>query len=336
MYDTPMLKMSSRRVGSCVGALLLLFGLGACRSAPPLPRQSDAEELRQRLEQDLDLMAKREAERQRVEMATRLTLVKHLNALSLHQSRYRFYLADRTAIFMDVPPPQREAVKLAALSLDDIDAVVIDGSAYERSIGEAAGFPLLTWPPPSPSAAYQVPRRLVVRSTRPTLGDVATTLTQALTTGGHSGCTFFGVPGGFAVVSKLERIRADGTPEAEGRWDVEPMPLRRFSLSNYIVALIRGRPGYFRALVFVVTPHSLTVSPRPVEVEELQALAVSGSLGLPRVLAKRSFSEQHNVWALVYEFAKEEQAFPKILRPGRLAGEQHFVRSGLRGALLAR
>lgn len=50
---------------------------------------------------------------------------------------------------------------------------------------------------------------------------------------------YFTVPEGFAVVTRLERISADGTPLSPGRWSLETGPMRSFDLGEYLRRLLR-------------------------------------------------------------------------------------------------
>jgi hypothetical protein len=126
--------------------------------------------------------------------------------------------------------------------------------------------PMLPWPPPSPSSQVVIDRNFLVEAGRPpaTLADVDGTIQAALGGAGYSGSTYWSVPGGFAIVTPLEQTDANGAPLGEQvRWIAAIAGMRAFSLSEYLRALFTAPPGYFRVLVFVVSPQPFAPTDAP-------------------------------------------------------------------------
>ena len=98
------------------------------------------------------------------------------------------------------------------------------------------------------------------------------------------------MPDGFALVTRLEQIRPDGTPlDPPDRWSAEVGPVRQFNLRTILRALFTANPGYFRILVFVATPHPFNQSDEEVRREEAVAWLQEGMSWLPGAVSPRSF-----------------------------------------------
>ncbi|MGB2863641.1 MAG: hypothetical protein WBC05_09985, partial [Sedimentisphaerales bacterium] len=132
-------------------------------------------------------------------------------------------------------------------------------------------FPKFPWPPPQASAMANLPNEFFripdVNLVR--LRDVDNRLSRALDIAGYVEKSYYAAPDGFALVARLEQINPDGTPKSgSDRWAVEVRPLHRFSLSGYLRALFKSDPGYFRIIVFIVTPHPFDKSDEQVSIDD--------------------------------------------------------------------
>lgn len=119
--------------------------------------------------------------------------------------------------------------------------------------------PAFAWPPPRPSTRRTLARHLLTGSAAaPTLEYVSGRLQAALEGNGYVEYSYYSVPGGFALATRLERIHPDGRSMAEPkRWQVAQEPLTRFDLTEYLRALFDAERGHFRVIVFIVTPAPL-------------------------------------------------------------------------------
>src|SRR5262249_42360692 len=123
----------------------------------------------------------------------------------------------------------------------------------------------------------------------------------------------------------------DGTPKPEpSRWEVEVRGLEAFSLAEYLRVLFLANPGFYRIIVFVVTPHPFTQSPEIVTRDRAIAWLPFGVNVLPMELAMRPYSSAYTCTALIYEFEKiDVQAKTTVRVPGRLSAHIHIEKSGI-------
>lgn len=194
--------------------------------------------------------------------------------------------------------------------------------------------PNFPWPPPKPSAMIPIPdaplRQLVGSDS--TLGALDDRLRKVIEAGGYLESSYFAVPDGFAFVTRLEQIEEDGTPKAgTKRWEPEVGPMRGFSLSGYLKSLFTAEKGYYRILVFVVSPHPVFASPtKTVSQKEANAWLVEGASNLPGSIKKRPYGPDVTCTALIYEFEQSERGAEATIRvPGRLPGRTHLEKARL-------
>ncbi len=201
----------------------------------------------------------------------------------------------------------------------------------------ASSVPFFPWPPPQASTSEEIPPRLLEGKTHPKrLGDIDRRLTAALEANGYYESSYYAVPKGFALVTRMEQIEPDGSSKAtEARWNQAPQPLGHFSLNEYLHALFQASPGYYRVLVFVVTPVAFTQTEAKVTPEEANKWLGGGLNRLPPSLADAPYaSEEHRCTALVYEFERASKFDEEGLKiPGRLPGRTHLLKSGIWGGL---
>jgi hypothetical protein len=213
--------------------------------------------------------------------------------------------------------------------------VARDGAARDNVAVQTPRFP---WPPPQASARADIPDKLLrhARTEKLALRDIDRRLSAALDAAGYAEKSYFAVPDGFALVTRLEQIEADGAPKKKesDRWATEPGRLREFSLSAYLKALFTSNVGHFRVIVFVVTSRPFSQAEAMVSRDEALAWFPEGLNRLPDAIGRRPYTAQYASTALIYEFEKSDvakQAQTKI--PGRLTGRTHLERAGVWGAL---
>ncbi|MEX2497486.1 MAG: hypothetical protein WD397_01260 [Wenzhouxiangellaceae bacterium] len=202
--------------------------------------------------------------------------------------------------------------------------------AAERAEAAAAELPSFPWPPPKASTVMNLndsALRMSGHST--TLGQLDEQLGQALSGAGYVERSYFSVPDGFALVTRLEQIGPDGTPlDPPDRWSADAGPVRQFDLRTVLRALFTANPGYFRILVFVVSPHPFNQSKEMVRREEAMEWLQEGMNRLPSAVARGRYTSIFRTTVLVYEFEKSEFSDP-LLISGRLTARTHLQRSGL-------
>jgi hypothetical protein len=187
---------------------------------------------------------------------------------------------------------------------------------------------LLPWPPPDPSSRVVLLRGLLEHAPGgiTTLGDVDVAITSALGVAGYFGSSYWGVPGGFAVVTPLEQTDDRGKPlDGAARWIDAPVSMKAFSLAEYFRALLTAPPGYFRVLMFVVSDAPFAPSGAVAKLETVERWSRGGLNVLPQSLQRQVLTDQHNVTVQVYEFVKaHDDDEPETTVPGHLAAVDHL------------
>lgn len=201
----------------------------------------------------------------------------------------------------------------------------------------SSGYPQFPWPPPRPSASVEIPRSLLRPSVGApeTLGAVDRRLSDALRDAGYTERSYFAVPGGFALLTQIEQIGADGSAR-DPRWLANGAPQRWtsvFSLQPLLRVIGLAPPGYYRVIVFVVTPRTFSRAGDRLDAGEMRALFDTGLNRLPPALAQRPYTDDVATTALVYEFERGPRQQAHLNVPGLLTGREHLERSGLLGAL---
>jgi hypothetical protein len=138
---------------------------------------------------------------------------------------------------------------------------------------------------------------------------------------------------GVALVTRLERIRDDGSPfDPPERWPVS------FNSDLNLAMVLRGLfyadPGRYRIIVFVLQGAPFAASAAGVTGDEARAWLRKGANVLPREIAERPFGDS-TCTALVYEFKNDLGADARAV-DSALPGKQHLEKAGILGALLAK
>lgn len=194
---------------------------------------------------------------------------------------------------------------------------------------QEAEFPNFPWPPPKGSASLVIPLSLITKSGNEisTLGNLSDILVSTLDQAGYVEKSFFCVPDGYAIVTRIEQINSDGSPKIPGRWDINPKPLREFSLQTYLNALFLSRSGLFRIVVFVTTTIPFKQSDCKIGREEGMSWLENGTNKLPEHLFNRKFTSSYTTTALIYEFKKPETSDPILNIPSHLTGKDHLIKA---------
>jgi HEAT repeat protein len=185
--------------------------------------------------------------------------------------------------------------------------------------------PSLHWPPPQYSARDVLPRVLLGKADA-TLGMIYERLTSALEEAGYGDTGAFSIPGGFALVSRVERIDERGKPFPEPyRWANVRVPL--LNLADYFGQLFLERRGLFRLIVFAVTDEVLQHENRELKEEDARGLFLAGAVGLTPDISKLSFANR-NCYVLVYEFQRGPGETKQDI-PSLISTREHLVQAGL-------
>lgn len=195
-------------------------------------------------------------------------------------------------------------------------------SAPKSSVREMAKFP---WPPPLASATVRIkPAQLSSRKSIKLLGDASELLEDKLNKSKYIEKSYYAVPGGFALATRIEQINKDGSFKNPGRWSLKTNAMTSFSLSEYIERLFLAPKGYFRVVVFVVTNEPFVQSKDAPSKEQAMRWINEGQNDLEPAVAKMSYTSTHRITALIYEFVKSDQGSPQLSTPSELTGADHL------------
>jgi HEAT repeat protein len=184
--------------------------------------------------------------------------------------------------------------------------------------------PLFPWPPPRYSHIAVFGRdfpRTLLGEDRTNLEEVYLRVFHALVDidpNFESG--LFSVPGGFALLTKVERILEDGTPYPErSRWSQEKIPPT--NVSDYLEKLFVSKPGNYRSFAIVITDEN-TLTPSDRELP----LFSQGGMDLPTALGRKSL-QGLNCYALIYSWQRRPGGPPTAEQ--KLSALTHIDKSGL-------
>lgn len=170
----------------------------------------------------------------------------------------------------------------------------------------ARQLPDFPWPPRS-SARSNIPTQYVIKPEGQTLlRDVGFRLEDAFRRAGYVQTGYYGVPGGFALTSRLEQFKPNGLPVDEpNRWSSE-IPIPQLFSTEYLTLLIRGKVGRYRVIVFIVTNDFFSQeNGKSVESSQAESLAIRGANALPDEVGLIPFRDNYTCTALIYEFEKK-------------------------------
>lgn len=186
------------------------------------------------------------------------------------------------------------------------------------------------WPPPDTSTHQVIPREVLVNGTaaKSTLAEVTTKMEKALSRTGYSSPGYYAVPGGFAMLTQLERINPDATPyPPDQRWKVkvDPARLTSFNLGAYLKALLGKDAGVFRVIAFVFTAEPIVSGNVKPVIDEAKDWVEQGGKALPVQYAQRPYTADIVCTALIYEFEIPAHGEPgRQRKPSEHNGQQHL------------
>jgi|GEM_PF-1034744 len=224
------------------------------------------------------------------------------------------------------------ALRFSALMEGFDQALDPSQHTFDHTWRSSSPIPSFPWPPPKASAFTPVDLDRATTDGHPAeLKDLADRLENALAESGYGERSYYAVPDGFALVSRLEQINEDGTPKkAPDRWSMNFKPLSHFSLTAYFKALFTAAPGHFRIIVFVVSPHPFSQEDVDVNVADGQAWLAGGLNALPDEIGRKRVQDDHRCTALIYEFEQQPSEARVFFKdPSPVTGKMHLTRTHL-------
>jgi hypothetical protein len=165
------------------------------------------------------------------------------------------------------------------------------------------------------------------------LADVANRLEGALKAAKYPRWSYSSVPNGFALVSKMEQIKPDGTPSPEpARWSTDLPSVAHMTFFEYMKALANVEPGYYRVIVFIVTNQPWLLTEEKPTAEEAEKWL--GSRWLPDSVGNLAYGPDYRTTALVYEFKKvSKDADATFVELSLASADDHLYKAGISASL---
>jgi hypothetical protein len=158
---------------------------------------------------------------------------------------------------------------------------------------------------------------------------------SALELKGYAEHSYYTIPGGFAVATRIERIDPTGAPlTAPDRWSLSKVPLRTISMTEWARALFSGQPGYYRVIVFVVTNVPIMQRSAQPTSAEAKYWLLSGMNILPPELSNENMTADYSCTALIYEFERDMNRGVVFISDGLPDARTQLKNTGLWSAFM--
>lgn len=192
------------------------------------------------------------------------------------------------------------------------------------------GLPAFPWPAPRPVQQHHIPSDRLGGPNQ-TLDQLVAGLQRSLhrANAGYQTGLFSGPPGGFVMLTRMERIQQSALPFDDARrFTREGNP--RASFWQMLNSLLKEQPGYFRTIAFVVTD-SVQISDER-SVADIPVDRIGEATRLPRELGRSRLGER-GVYVLVYTFQRSRGRPLQFWSQGAPSAFQHLKASGVAAAL---
>jgi hypothetical protein len=191
--------------------------------------------------------------------------------------------------------------------------------------------PAFPWPPPAASAETTIPDRWLPSKGEADLARVADILERALRAADYPKWSYSSVPNGFALVTQMEQIGADGTPSPKpARWSANLPWVSNMTLLEFLRALINAQPGYYRVIVFIVTNRPWSRTGSRATGKEADQWLTEGFVWLPKAIGTVPYGPDYRTTVLVYEFEKNsKEANATLVMPSQTTADDHLKKAGV-------
>ncbi|WP_140420595.1 hypothetical protein [Novosphingobium sp. B 225] len=173
--------------------------------------------------------------------------------------------------------------------------------------------PFFPWPPKTPSDLGDISADFEVRGS---LGSIANRIKQRISPKGYDSLRYFSVPGGFAMVTDLERVARHGSISPENRWTVGKRG-GFVSIYDYWNKLLKGENDRFRVFVFIVTDADIRNDQAFADQADLKNWKAIGRPGLSNQRSAATALPGTKAWLYVYEFKSSRSKDPELIQNDR-------------------
>lgn len=188
-------------------------------------------------------------------------------------------------------------------------------------ITKAPDFP---FPPPAASTQDVMDKDLL--KNLPTLGAFNHKLDEVLESLGYFEKSYYAVPNGFALVTRLERRKEDEPVPYDPplRWEININSSIR-SVKDYLLQLFTAPKGFFRVITFVVTDNLVRGDVRKkINRDEALSWFKTGTTVLPSDIARLPLGKEYDCTILIYEFEKTENTEARFITSSPFPGKLHL------------
>ena len=184
--------------------------------------------------------------------------------------------------------------------------------------------PSFPFPPPKASTSYMLDKAYFNNVNN--LFTVSEVIDSTLKACGYLERSYYQIPDGFALVTRIEKINTDASPlPKQERWNA---PFNKsdndFSIADYFRSLFTAEVGKYRILVFLVTSIPFNQTQTEVTIAQAQEFLKSGLNALPKKFKSLEFTTDHNCTALIYEFEKAEFEGGRLIEHSEFTGFDHL------------
>jgi hypothetical protein len=192
---------------------------------------------------------------------------------------------------------------------------------------EAYVMPSFPFPPPKASASHTFEENLFAKAEN--LYEVSELIEGALKKSGYFEKSYYKIPEGFALVTRMEKMKPDGSPAAaEERWNINHKSTgSSFDLMSYFKSLFFAKDGHYRIIVFLITPENLRQSEEKMTMDQAKQYLTKGYNRLPRSFKNIPFTQEYSCSALIYEWYKVEHEDPVFMEPSKFLGQYHLAKN---------
>lgn len=198
-------------------------------------------------------------------------------------------------------------------------------------------YPKFPFPPPRASAFKLIPRSyLVSDNTTPLSKILDNELIPALETAGYEYSFYRIKDSGLAVVTRLEKMNENGTSaQGEERYSTQQNRQHAFNIRDYFTSLFFARPGYYRLIVFMLCPYTVTQTNHGITKSTADTIFSNGADRPEEEILQYAFSQRYQCTVLIYQFIKPNQVdSAKEFDPSALTCQQHLEKSNIWPQLL--
>jgi hypothetical protein len=195
---------------------------------------------------------------------------------------------------------------------------------------------LPTFFPPKATSTVELPINFAQQNL--TLERLSEEISEALTEAGYEQRSYFWLDQehgpGFAIITHIEQIQANGFPVTTGRWSFDLPVYEHFSITSFLKAMIKADPGNYRMIALVVS--RVPFQEKDEAITEAQVAELNAG---PKFLAKAAESEvtvnpSYHCIAYIYEFERSTRNDdPKFKVSSTVSASDHLKSTPLWAAL---